>query len=728
MTEQGQRYLKIFSVDLLLVVVFVLLGLLLRVAYMVEIRHSPEFEHPLLDSAYFDYWARGIAFGQWTCEPGAHNPEIATTPFCRPPGYPYFLAAVYVLTNGSYLAVRVVQCGIGLVSAVLAYFLGRRIFGRFAGLVACLVMSTYWAFVFYDCEIHSPVLNVFLLMTFMLAAAKWFDSQLGRHALLLGVVGGLLALFRPETLAFFPLLIVWMFWARLRAWGRRVVLTHALLCIAGCMVIVGIVVARNYRVAGELVFCTSGGLNLYGSNNELANGVDPGCDLSQAIGLNVRLLSNTDYPIYVRALRRKLNDDSISFSATSRYFSKLAVDYILHHPGHIARLLARKTALFWGPIEVANDKENQISKEMSPVLNHLPGFRYVAAFFFCGVLTFFFFGAAKDRDGGRVLAWLVLLYVFVYFSTVVWFITPARYRLPVIPLMIVFGAFGVSTFVRHVQQRHLRQASILFAAFVVALVFFSINFTRYEPRAYLWHTQRGLLFQAERDFKKAEEEFRSAGPNVLDMLGGVLLQDHRYSEALECFLKVLDTRPVKMASDYDGAGLALLNLGRFDEAIEMCRKALNADPTSTQARTHLGLALIARKDYAGAAVEFEHLLNSDARREAMHNLAWIEELNGRREAAKAKYQAVLAEFPTYAESHNNLGYLLLSEGKREEARAHFAAAIKASPNYILAHENMAILLRDAGEKEAAAIEFRKILQINPANRFAHKELAALGSN
>lgn len=712
-------------VDLCLVASFLLIGAVLRITYLNEIRHAPDFDYPLLDSAYFDYWARGIAFGQWNCPAGMHDPQIATTPFCRPPGYPYFLAAVYALTKGSYLAVRAVQCGIGLASAVLAYFLGRRIFWRAAGLIASLFMASYWAFVFYDCELHSPVLNVFLLLVLMLAAARWFDNRSALSALMLGAVNGLFALLRPESLTFFPLLILWMYWSRATELGRRLVIRHALICIAGCAVIVGIAVVRNYRVSGEPVLCTSGGVNFYACNNAMANGVDPGCDLSEAIGLNVRLLSNSDYPLYVQALRRKLNDNTLSFSATSRYFSRLAVDYIVHHPGHIAHLLARKAALFWGPIEVANDKENQCAKDFSPILSHLPGFRYMAALFVCGVLAFLLRAKPPGRGTENALAWLLLLYIAVYFSTVIWFITPARYRVPLIPFMIVFGAFGITAFAHYIWHRHFRQAAGLLAVFGVALAVFSVNFTAYTPRLFLWHTQRGLVYKAKHELKQAEDEFRLAGPNVLDLLGDVLLQEQRYGDALECYQRVLSTNPVHMGSDYDGAGYALLHLGRFDEAAAMCRKALEQDPSSIQPRLHLGLALIAKKEYGQAAAEFEKIVQTEARRDALHNLAWIDELQEKREQAKAKYAQVLAEFPSYPESHNNLGNLLKSEGKTEEARTHFAAAIKANPAYVLARENMAILLRDSGDKTAAAAEFREILRINPANDFAQRELAAL---
>ncbi len=714
--------------DLVLLGAILLIGSGLRVAYLNEARHAPDFDHPLLDAKFFDYWARGIAFDQWACPPGEPDPEIATTPYCRPPGYPFFLAAIYRVTDGSYLAVRVVQNAIGLASVALAFFLARRVFGRRAALIAAVLMATYWVFIFYDGELHSPNMNIFLLLALMYASARWLDSGSKGWALAIGSVSGVFALFRPESLAFVPLVMAWMAWARLKQGSRRALIFSLLLCGAGCALFVIPAVARNYRVSGEPVLCTSGGINFYACNNELANGIDPYCDLYKVLGLRVRLISNADFPQYVRALRKKLNNDTLTFSQTSQYFTRLAIDYIVHHPGHIARLMVKKALLFWGPVEVANEKELHYEKTFSPVLHYLPGFRYVAALFFCGVLAFVLRARTQGLARNTAMAWLMLAYIAVYFGLVLWFMAPARYRVPLIPLMILFGAFAASEFVEHLKRRNTKQAIVLAAAFGVFLVPLSFNFTSYTPRLFLWHTQRGLAFQARHDLKRAEEELRLAGPSVIDKLGNVLLQEGRNAEALACYQRVIESGHVAMPSDYVAMGCALMNLGQLDQAIERFHKALELDAASVPARMQLGLALIRKKAYAQAAEEFERIAQGSARADALHDLAWIEELQGHRAEAKAKYEKLLVEFPNYPESHNNLGNLLKQEGNVEAARAHFAAAIQANPNYVLARENMAILLRDTGDRSAAATEFREILRIDPGNRFAQRELALLGSS
>jgi len=51
--------------EVLLLVLIILVGILLRGVYLVEISEKPDFSHPLIDAAYHDYWARGLATGNW---------------------------------------------------------------------------------------------------------------------------------------------------------------------------------------------------------------------------------------------------------------------------------------------------------------------------------------------------------------------------------------------------------------------------------------------------------------------------------------------------------------------------------------------------------------------------------------------------------------------------------------------------------------------------------------
>jgi len=196
--------------SILPLLVILLLGVALRIFYLVEIHDSPDFTRPLLDAAYHDYWARGIALGDWTLPRGVPSPRITSTPFFRPPGYPYFLGLLYSITSGSHTGTKIIQMLFGLLNVCLAFQLCRRLFDRRSGLILAFFMATYWIFIFYEAELLAPTLLVTLSLSFLLLLQSWFVKGGFPRAFLSGIVLGLMALTSPNYLVGIPLVFVWL--------------------------------------------------------------------------------------------------------------------------------------------------------------------------------------------------------------------------------------------------------------------------------------------------------------------------------------------------------------------------------------------------------------------------------------------------------------------------------------------------------------------------------------
>ena len=129
--------------DLLLIIAIVILAMGIRVTYVLQSRSSPLFAYPIMDAAYHDEWARAIADGETFIE----------GPYFRAPLYPWFLGGVYTLFGHNYLIPRLIQAGIGAISCVLLYLIGRDTLGRPVGFIAGMAAATYWMLVYYDAEL-----------------------------------------------------------------------------------------------------------------------------------------------------------------------------------------------------------------------------------------------------------------------------------------------------------------------------------------------------------------------------------------------------------------------------------------------------------------------------------------------------------------------------------------------------------------------------------------------
>jgi hypothetical protein len=256
--------------------ILVLAGLALRGAYLAELVHKPDYDAPLADAQYNDYWARGLATGNWTPPAGQPDPQIPTTPYFRPPGYAYFLAAVYYLAGKSYLGPRLVQMAMGVLNIVLALLVGRAVFHRTAGLIGAALVAGYWGFIYFEGELHPQPLLIALALLFMLVLNGWARRPTLWRAGVAGFLLGLLSVLQSNMLLFVPVLVAWATWVLGRRGAlRRLPLTALAMLVALALPITPVTI-RNYRVGHELaLISTSGGIDLYLANNPQASLVTP---------------------------------------------------------------------------------------------------------------------------------------------------------------------------------------------------------------------------------------------------------------------------------------------------------------------------------------------------------------------------------------------------------------------------------------------------------------------
>lgn len=652
-----------------------LLGGALRISYLREIVDSPDFSLPQIDPCYHDYWARGIATGDWTLPKNLSDwtdPQIRANPYLRPPGYPVFLAGVYYLFNGSYLAARIVQMALGLASCILAWFLGRRIFGAVTGLIFAFLMSFYWTFIYFEGELLEPVLLVALGLSLLYVLSFWADRFTFGRGLAAGIVLGLFALVRTNILLFVPVVLAWSWWvARRREDGRRA-MPVGLGFAAGIVLMIAPVTIRNWVVAKDFVLVTSNvGISLYTGNHEGANGrytIIP--DLKE-LGAGDDWTC-FDYPKMVQGVERKIGHKA-KHSDVSSYFVGRAMEFIRAHPARALKLVAIKAALFWGPEEVGSNKVVDLEKAHSATLRHLPGFPLALSLAVFGLIQFIRTRRREERatsDGRRPseAAWLAILFVLIYFASYLPFFVVGRYRTPVIPFLLLFGAYGLSRAGRMLVSARYLPALGWLAILAVLYGAASIHIVLYEPNRVQWHLLRAscyrlaekpdLVIQECRKAIAADPVSEEAHRRLADMLYGRA----DYAGAADHYAKAVELRPDYMQARYNLAS-ALLALHRYDEAIAHLRWTVEHHEGLPNAHYLLARTLKATGDVDGAVEQ---------------------------------YRRAIALQPDYYQAHNNLANILIDRGKVDEAIDHYRLALKANPDYTTAQQNLNKALRSKG--------------------------------
>lgn len=646
-----------------------LLGALLRGLHLGELANDPETRAPALDAAFHEHWAKALATGDWTPPRDFPDPEIQRRPYFRPPGYPHFLAGLHLLTGGHPLWTRALQMLLGLGSVALAFRLGRALFGPAAGLVASFGLATGWHLVYFDGELLAPTLLIALLLGGLLALHRWLDTGSARSAAAAGVLFGALALSVPNALALLPVVWLWAAWiARKRREPRRsrsanLVLPLAMvLCIAPATL-------RNALVAGEFVLVTSnGGVNLYIGNNPEADGTTARIPILRELA-PLQGWTCFDEPAIARGASR-LAGRPLGAAEVSRWFTAKALDFVAAEPGRALGLALRKTALFWGPAEPSNNREDALVRAASPVLRWLPTFPIALALALLGAARLF--AARRERPSAFPL--LLLLLTTTWFLSHVPFFVAGRYRVPLLPILWLAAGAGVADLVHLWRTRGPRAAAPWLLALAALLAAAHAPLVAYTPDRAQWHFQRGDAFRRLGELDAAIGEFEAAlAANAQHLaartnLGGALLVRGDVPRALEALREAVHSAPdsVEARTDY---ALALVAAGQDGAAIAEFGRAVSSAPELPLPRLQLG-GLLLRAGRAREAVphlETALRLSPDDER-AQYLLGCAQGDAGDAAAAHRSFEALVAKHPRALDGLLALAESWLARGEPARAR------------------------------------------------------------
>jgi tetratricopeptide (TPR) repeat protein len=566
-------------------VAIVLLAFGLRLIYVLEVQSSPYFRTPVMDPLYHHEWAQAFAAGETFWE----------GPYFRAPLYPWFLGVIYWLFGpDNPFAPRIVQAVLGSLSCGLLYLIGRQVFSRTASAIAGFAAATYWIFIYYDAELLIPVLIVFLDLLLLWLLLRTGARRAAHLWLVNGLVLGLSAIARPNILAFAPALVVWILMLHRPHWRRAV--GYAVCLFIGCLLPILPITVRNYVVGHDLVLIASqGGVNFYIGNNPHSDGMsaiikgDPG----------------QWRPCYEAQIARaqKALGHPPKASEVSRWYFRQGLRFIYEQPGRAAELMLRKLGYFWSHWEVSNNQDVYFfTGYYTPLVRYLPlSFGVVGPLGALGVCL------SLRRAKQLFPLWG---FVLVYMLTVVLFFVTARYRVPVVAVLILLGSHAASWLVQSLRARRWRSlafAGLVLAAMATIAVRTPPNVDKTMIQA---HRETGLELARQERFVEAEHilnEFvaraRAAGRPVdaesWYTLGYVRLKLQKYEEAVKCFEQALTLRPFYPEAR-SNLGYAFIALGRPYKAMEQFERIVRDDPQNDKAHVDLanGLAQLGQIDEA----------------------------------------------------------------------------------------------------------------------------------
>ncbi|MFT7680416.1 MAG: tetratricopeptide (TPR) repeat protein [Planctomycetota bacterium] len=599
-----------------------LLAVGLRWIHVFGMAASPYFDAPVMDPLFHVEWARALAKGETFLE----------GPFFRAPLYPWFLGLVQSVFGESLLVPRLLQGLLGGLTTALVYGLGRQLFGRAVATVAGLLAATSWVLIYFDGELLIPALYVplvlaGLLASLRLAAAPSAEAR-SRWAMGAGLVLGLAAIARPNVLLFMPFLALWI-WRRGEARDARA----ALLFSVALMAPIAPISIYNRIAGGEWVLISSqAGVNLWIGNNPLSDGstaIVPGTQGGWWEGF-----------YGARDMARAEAGEPLSDAGISRHYTGKVLDWIAQEPGDFVGHLFWKLRLFWLDWELGNNQEIRFfANRFNPLSRISLPFSVLAGLGLVGAAL-----AAARRGRESFPLWGFLL---AYTASVVGFFVCSRFRVPVLPVLMVFAAHALVSLVQAVRKARWGQVlSLAGPALGLAIV------SSMLPPALVSGDANGFgqLGSAEQiagNHAQALECFElglQADPNH-PYLRFWMAQSLRVSgeseRARRLLLETLEDHP-----DQPESLGALLDLEfeaqLYQQVIERAGAALQRNPGLVEARYHLGRAWLQLQDINKAMVAFRDVMQRDPRGfKAAFALGFCLEAMGDSKGALAAYENAL---------------------------------------------------------------------------------------
>lgn len=583
---------------------------LVRLIVLVRLTEAPSLLPAGGDMQFYQEWALRIAGGELT----------DYRAFYGLPLYPYLLALVYKCFGQNNFLPGFLQICADSATAVLVFKIALRVSerpewppsadnsgsakaGRRIFIAACAAAA--WA-LFVPAQAYSVVVMptafgtfAFWLIVFQLLKRDMAPGRLGSFAFGLGI--GATAMGVATVSSLIPLVLAAVVLKNGGTTGEnawRSKLAASILLLLGLVIGSAPCWTHNFLISRDpVVLSAHSGVNFWIGNNAEATGYPhfPGLRAGQAEMIEDSITTAE------RSAGKPLKRAEVS-----AYWSAKAREYIKSQPAAWLRLLARKVVNFWNAFEY--DDIAVISRlQGEGVL--LPGLRFglIAALGIPGVYLAF-----RRSRPARWLAAAILLQMAAVLPV---FVTE-RYRIVVVPGLLIFAAFTVVRLWEQFVRLELRSAAV-----PLTLIAGTTAFVSLPPK----------------------------DPNLW-ALGAYNL------------------------------GRAALEAGDFGRAEAALQRARAYTPGNPETAFALGNVRLAQGDRTGAKAFYIQTLAVDAdHKRALNNLGVMELEDGHADAAEAYFNRALQREPGSATTRYLLARSLLAQNKPKAAKAQIDQATSAQP-------------------------------------------------
>jgi tetratricopeptide (TPR) repeat protein len=326
---------------------------------------------------------------------------------------------------------------LGAFSCVFLAILGGRLLGRRAGVLAGFLAACYAPYVFFELQLLTPTLSIFLNLAAILLILPCWKGRCYVRLLAAGLLLGLSMGIRPDVVVPAVLVLLYLVFENRHTHKIQLVAKISCLLVGGLIIILPIII-RNYYLTGQFIPVSSNsGINLYVGNSADSDGIS-----SVPVGLR-----------WERLICRVPQDVLENPATASRWWIRAARYEVMADPAAALLRLGSKALAFLNRREFRNNvcyhfmQKECWSLRLSPFQLAL-----ILPLAICGLVGLWCSGNPVLRRAFSIC----ILWVAGYWVVGVIFFVTARFRLPAVPFMILPAAWALVDIFKAMRQRQWR--------------------------------------------------------------------------------------------------------------------------------------------------------------------------------------------------------------------------------------------------------------------------------
>ena len=246
---------------------------------------------------------------------------------------------------------------------------------------------------------------------------------------------------------------------------------------------------------------------------------------------------------------------------------------------------------------------------------------------------------------------------------------------------------------------------------------------RNTNRSFQWHLLESKALEGIGDLPRAVSEVEAAlqleprNEAAHLQLGQIFLSHNTPLAALEIFTDAQQLFPQSFLIRL-GRGLALKEIGRYDQSAVVLQEALSQQPSSGIAFDGLATVLLQNSKFEEAQRVSESYVsrNTADYRGFFYLAAAREGLALRDDISLELLKKSLELNPDFAATHSLLGKILLRQNSLQAAALALERSIALRPDHVPSHMTLATVYRKLGREADARKEFQTIREINEKER------------